>query len=166
MTIAMADFGEKLRTARQRRGISLREIADRTKISGAALESLERNDLSRLPGGIFARAFVRSYASEVGLDPDVTLTEFVRRFDIDPPVVPLVIPRDLPHSDRGLDGQRRVASMVVKIIIASLVAVALMLYLTRNKSSSDQSTVPRPDNDRRTSRRIAIKPSAIIPQRA
>jgi transcriptional regulator with XRE-family HTH domain len=37
VTIAMADFGDKLREARQRRGVSLREIADRTKISVAAL---------------------------------------------------------------------------------------------------------------------------------
>ena len=34
------------------------------------LEALERNDISKLPGGIFSRAFVRSYAVEVGLDPE------------------------------------------------------------------------------------------------
>ena len=64
------DFGTKLREARDRKGVSLRAIADATKISVAVLEALERNDESRLPGGIFTRAFVRSYASEVGLDPD------------------------------------------------------------------------------------------------
>jgi len=59
-------FGGKLRDARESRGVSLRQIANATKISVAALEALERNDISRLPGGIFSRAFVRSYASEVG----------------------------------------------------------------------------------------------------
>ena len=72
MTAHMEDFGGKLRQARERRGISLRQIAASTKISAAALEALERNDISRLPGGIFSRAFVRSYAAEVGLDPDAT----------------------------------------------------------------------------------------------
>ena len=52
----------------------------------ASLEALERNDPSRLPGGIFARAFVRSYAAEVGLDPEATVREFVERFDIEPPL--------------------------------------------------------------------------------
>ena len=66
----MQDFGGKLREAREGRGISLRQIATSTKISVAALEALERNDVSKLPGGVFSRAFVRSYASEVGLDPD------------------------------------------------------------------------------------------------
>src|SRR5579871_4470232 len=74
------DFGRKLRDARERKGISLRDIAGATKISVTALEALERNDISRLPGGIFSRAFVRSYAIEVGLDPDRTIQEFVAQF--------------------------------------------------------------------------------------
>ena len=51
-----------MKRAREERGVSLRQIADATKISVSALEALERNDISRLPGGIFSRAFVRSYA--------------------------------------------------------------------------------------------------------
>src|SRR5438067_10644777 len=77
------DFGSRLREARERKGVSLRAIADATKISVAVLEALERNDVSRLPGGIFSRAFVRSYAIEVGLDPDTTIQEFVAQFPHD-----------------------------------------------------------------------------------
>ena len=76
-------FGGKLRDARERRGISLRQIANATKISVAALEALELNDISRLPGGIFSRAFVRSYATEVGLDPDAMIQEFIAQFPND-----------------------------------------------------------------------------------
>src|SRR5881275_2392708 len=77
---SVGDFGGKLRDARERRGISVRQIASATKISVAALEALERNDISRLPGGIFSRAFVRSYAVEVGLDPEKTIANFVAAF--------------------------------------------------------------------------------------
>ena len=85
----MADFGAQLRDARERKGISLRQIAASTKISVAALEGLERNDISKLPGGIFSRAFVRSYALEVGLDPDETVKQFLERFGGElPPAVP------------------------------------------------------------------------------
>lgn len=80
MPDASHDFGAHLRQARQQRGVSLREIAERTKISVLALEALERNDVSRLPGGIFSRAFVRSYAREVGLDAEDTVRRFVARF--------------------------------------------------------------------------------------
>src|SRR5512141_1811096 len=73
----MTAFGAELREARERKGVSLRQIAAATKISVGALEALERNDISRLPGGIFSRAFVRSYATEIGLDPDETIRKFL-----------------------------------------------------------------------------------------
>src|SRR5437763_1440622 len=73
----VSGFGDKLREARERRGLSLRQIANATKISMMTLEALERNDMKRLPGGIFTRAFVRSYALEVGLDPDQAIEEFM-----------------------------------------------------------------------------------------
>lgn len=72
----MDDLGAQLKRARDERGMSLSEIAGRTKISVTALEALERNDLSKLPGGIFGRAFVRAYAGELGLDPDKTVADF------------------------------------------------------------------------------------------
>ena len=58
----------------------MRAIADRTKIPVQTLEALERDDVSRLPGGIFLRSFVRAYAAEVGLDPEQAVRRFVSRF--------------------------------------------------------------------------------------
>src|SRR6266581_9628379 len=78
-----SEFGGRLREARERRGISLRQIANATKISVSVLDALEHNDVSRLPGGIFGRAFVRSYAVEVGLDPERTIQEFITQFPLD-----------------------------------------------------------------------------------
>jgi cytoskeleton protein RodZ len=77
---ATRDIGAYLREARERAGITLREVAAATKISVPALEALERNDVGRLPGGIFVRAFVRAYARHVGLDPDDTVRRFTDRF--------------------------------------------------------------------------------------
>jgi cytoskeletal protein RodZ len=73
----MDQLGEDLKRAREAAGLSLRDMESRTKISVTALEALERNDFSRLPGGIFGRAFVRAYATEVGEDPDEVVTRFV-----------------------------------------------------------------------------------------
>jgi transcriptional regulator with XRE-family HTH domain len=71
----LADFGPRLRRERERRGISLLAIANRTKIGLALLEDLERGDLVRWPSGIFRRAFVRAYAQTVGLDPEKLVAE-------------------------------------------------------------------------------------------
>src|SRR5882757_5375612 len=63
-----ATIGEQLRTAREGRGIPLREISDQTRISMHYLEAIESNDYKRLPGGIFNRSFVKAYARYVGFD--------------------------------------------------------------------------------------------------
>jgi cytoskeleton protein RodZ len=73
----MDQLGEELKRAREAAGLSLRDMETRTKISVTALEALERNDFSRLPGGIFGRSFVRAYALEVGVDPDATVSRFI-----------------------------------------------------------------------------------------
>ncbi len=52
----LTDVGSRLRAAREAKQLSLREIADTTKISITALEALEENDVARLPGGIYSRA--------------------------------------------------------------------------------------------------------------
>src|SRR5919106_3969290 len=75
-------FGPRLRRERERRGISLDTIAAVTKVSAELWEGLERNDFSRWPSGIFARAFVRDYARAVGLDADDVVDEFCRLFPI------------------------------------------------------------------------------------
>jgi hypothetical protein len=73
-------FGAHLRSHRERRGIDLNTIAQSTKISLGILEGLERDDMSRWPSGIFRRAFIRAYATAVGLEPESTLREFLERF--------------------------------------------------------------------------------------
>lgn len=80
-------FGPRLRQERERRQISLASIAENTKIGHSLLEALERDDLSRWPSGIFRRAFLRSYATAIGLDADDTWKEFAERFP-DPNEVP------------------------------------------------------------------------------
>lgn len=56
--------------------MALRTISENTKVSLPLLEGLEADDISRWPGGIFRRAFVRSYAEAVGLDPDDIFKRF------------------------------------------------------------------------------------------
>jgi transcriptional regulator with XRE-family HTH domain len=77
MSETSGSLGSFLRRERERRGITLRTISDQTKVSVSLLEGLEADDLSRWPGGIFRRAFVRGYAGAIGLEPD----EIVRRFE-------------------------------------------------------------------------------------
>jgi transcriptional regulator with XRE-family HTH domain len=125
-------FGGKLREARERRGISLRQIANATKISVGSLEALERNDTSRLPGGIFSRAFVRSYASEIGLDPDATIQEFIAAFPNDAGPAHNAAGHDEDHV--SVESERRTAGTFLWLILLSLPIAGAVNLLCRRRA--------------------------------
>jgi len=56
------DIGAELAQARERRGLSLTELSQRTKITVEALKAIERGDMAALPGGLYTRGFLRSFA--------------------------------------------------------------------------------------------------------
>jgi cytoskeleton protein RodZ len=121
------DVGRTLREARERRGVSLRQVANATKIALSALEALERNDISRLPGGIFSRAFVRSYAIEVGLDPEATIQEFIAQFPHDSVIAGH--PTSTHSEDhQAIDSDRRAATTVVRLIAMSIPIAGAIIY--------------------------------------
>lgn len=142
------DFGAYLREAREARGISLRQIAASTKISVHALEALERNDVSRLPGGIFTRAFVRAYAREVGLDQEQTIRLFMSRFhgqaDVDIGVEPVEGP-EAP----GPPAARNPAALAGVAVL--ILAVILYFFLGRSGSTDTPETLDTPSTDTQAS---------------
>jgi cytoskeleton protein RodZ len=71
-------LGEKLRHAREERGITLSEVAEQTRISPIYLEAIDHDDYRNLPGGIFNRGFVKSYAKYVGVDEQEALLDYAR----------------------------------------------------------------------------------------
>jgi transcriptional regulator with XRE-family HTH domain len=83
-------FGARLRHERERRGIALASIANRTKIAPALLAALECGDVTRWPGGLYRRSFIRAYAEAVGLDPAEVAREFLECFP-DPAAAPTPI---------------------------------------------------------------------------
>jgi transcriptional regulator with XRE-family HTH domain len=83
VTDARKEFVARLRSERERRGVSLEEIVERTKIKKSLLVALERNDLSGWPNGIYRRSYIRNYASAVGLTPESVAAEFHELFPED-----------------------------------------------------------------------------------
>ncbi|MGI4853234.1 MAG: helix-turn-helix domain-containing protein [Janthinobacterium lividum] len=70
-------FGEGLKGHRERRGISLDDVAVSTRVSLRHLTALEEDRFKELPGGVFSRGIVRSYAEHCGLEPDGTVQGFL-----------------------------------------------------------------------------------------
>jgi cytoskeleton protein RodZ len=133
--------GGMLREARERRGVSLRQIANATKISMPALEALERNDIARLPGGIFSRAFVRAYAAEVGLDPEQVVHEFIGQFPQESVTAGHPTSRRIEDPDE-IDSNRRAASAVVWLLAVSIPVAGALLYFGLGRHGSAPNAVP------------------------
>lgn len=80
MNKATQYYGQRLRSARERLGVSLEAIAESTKIKRSLLADLERGDASKWPPGIYRRAFVRDYAVAIGMPADEVVSEFLELF--------------------------------------------------------------------------------------
>lgn len=76
----MGRFGEELRKERLARGIALEEITEATKVSSRHLLALEQEQFRQLPGGVFNKGIVRSYARVVGLDEDAWIGRFMNAY--------------------------------------------------------------------------------------
>jgi len=136
------DFGSKLREARERRGVSLRQIANATKISVSVLDALEHNDISRLPGGIFGRGFVRSYAIEVGLDPEATIQDFMARFPHDSVTVGHPM-SEQTEDNEVLESDRRMAGTFLSLLAISLpIAGAVLYFGTASRRQPREAPAP------------------------
>ena len=147
--------GARLRDAREKRGVPLRQIAERTRISVMALEALERNDVKRLPGGIFTRAFLRAYATEVGLDPNQTVQDFLAQFPHDP--VAASRPGRPIEDNEAIESDRRMAQTVIRLILFSLPIAGIVIYFGIRQPAapasrtSAQAEAPQPSASQLTS---------------
>ena len=92
-------IGQTIRDARVRCGFTIDELSSVTKISPTMLRAMEAEDLDRLPGGVFTRGFFRTYAREVGLDPEETVARLVAHCRI-------------TRSDAGVEAPRPAADAI------------------------------------------------------
>ncbi len=73
----MGSFGEDLKKAREAKGVALEVIAAATKITTRYLQAVEQERFDQLPGGVFRRSIVRSYARTAGLDEEVWVKRYM-----------------------------------------------------------------------------------------
>lgn len=92
----MIEFGETLRKAREARGLSAKDIADRTHMMIQMVEELENENFSRIAAPIYGRGFVKLYCETVGIDPKPLVAEFMDIFNGNRP--PTIRVREQPST--------------------------------------------------------------------
>jgi len=138
-------IGEKLRLAREARGIALRDISEQTRISIRYLEAIETDDYRRLPGGIFNRSFIRAYAKFIGYDEHQALEDYARtlreRGETDDEGSKSH--QSLVYTEDGAGGSRSSAkTLILAILILAALSLAVWGGLEWYKRRTGQS--PRP----------------------
>ena len=124
MNIDYAGFGRYLQGQRLMRGLSLDDVAQKTKIPPTLIGALESGQSERFPERIFVLNYIRSYATVVGLPPDEALTRFVTIPDA---------PRKEPFDPAALETERRErasrtlwVTLAVFVVLTALVALNAM----------------------------------------
>jgi cytoskeleton protein RodZ len=140
----LIEIGAVLRESRERKGLSIEEVEEKTKIAPSVIVALEEGNRDRFPHPVYARGFVRSYAMLLGLDAVELCGHFSRAYpvptDSEPPE---------HHATqikvRSRDSQHLVTAVRVVAVLGILALGALGWYVFdayRSRQVPAQATVP------------------------
>lgn len=139
----MSELGQVLQRAREEKGISLDDIQRITKIQRRYLEAIERGHFHVLPGHFYARAFIKSYAEAVGLDPNHIMSHFQSDLPSQPPTeqVERLRRRRVASANNPFQGGRWVTKTLLVLFIALIIGV---IYIAVVNSNGGTMTQPMP----------------------
>jgi len=137
----LSTIGEELRSAREAQGRTIQEASAATRIRPSYLEALEAERFNELGGNVYAKGFIRSYASYLGLDPDPLVESYRSRQRPEVPVFERV-PRALTGG-LGVERSRRGRSswLLVGIVGVSIVLVASLWSLLKPPRTTPQTSL-------------------------
>ncbi|TVX93921.1 helix-turn-helix domain-containing protein [Paenibacillus agilis] len=129
----MSELGQMLKKARLEKGLSLDDVQEATKIRRRYLEAIEEGDYNVLPGSFYVRAFVKTYAETVGLNPDEILQYYRNTMPVEEqeqPVEPMIRnKRKVQHSE----GFGKWATTL--LMWSFVILILVILYIVANQAS-------------------------------
>jgi cytoskeleton protein RodZ len=151
----LPSFGENLKKEREKRKITIEDISASTKIGTRMLQALEENKFNQLPGGIFNKGFVRSYARFVGIDEDQAVADYLQASGDAPPPSTEIAVREGDGRDEGARAKAENAARLDSIsenpsrplpwglfaAILLLIALALSLW---SRHTHERGKTPAP----------------------
>ncbi|MFO1162067.1 MAG: helix-turn-helix domain-containing protein [Reyranellaceae bacterium] len=142
--------GRLLRDQREARGLALTDIEKALRIRRANLEAIEEGSFDKLPGAAYVPAFLRAYASHVGLDPDKVLSAYHHSGAV-PIKRPVALPADFPIAER----RAPIGLAVLTVLLFVAAGYAAWHYLPREQVVVAEKVPPVPD------RLLASRPDAV-----
>ncbi len=132
-------FGAYLRRERELRLIKLDEIAESTKVKRDFLEALEREEFELLPGEVFVRGFIQSYAKYIGLDPQEALTEYDHYLQVTKEPEAASDKKKAPTSNK--------TGLLIGGVILFFIVGGLLIYSQEGVKVATESQITAPETD-------------------
>ncbi|WP_165964755.1 helix-turn-helix domain-containing protein [Periweissella cryptocerci] len=155
------EIGEKLRAARQAKGLTLDDLQQQTKIQKRYLNAIENGEFDQLPGDFYVRAFTKQFATAVDINADELLATAPQ--EVAAPQTDLSESRtDLDNVTRtGMNNQvtkaEKVQSIVPKVIIAVLVVLVLGGIWAVSQLGSSSHTARKADSSN-----VSVSSSKVV----
>lgn len=137
----MAGEGKILRAAREERGWTLMDAEEATKIRTRYLQALENEDYAVLPGSAYIKGFLRTYAKQLGLNPDMLVGLYKANSSPDEPVLHSPLP---PIKTRPVWLRPAVAILMAMLAIALVVGISHLTQKPQETARSEYSPAPMP----------------------
>lgn len=165
-------LGEKLRLAREERGISITEVAEATRISPHYLQAIEVDDYRTLPGGIFNKGFIKSFAKYVGVDEQEALADYARIVNAgsEEQAADAPLNRYRPEvltDDRA--GGSMIPTVIGAVVILAIVTAAVLFGLNylQNRQSEPVANTSAPGANSNINAAIPVAtPQPAVPEMA
>ena len=141
VTDPRAGVGSALRRAREVRGVSLDEAARDTRLRVDQLDALEREDFDVLPGDVYVRASLRTYASYLGLDANKVAGAYARTAEEAEPTPP---PGKLGPVERMIAASRIRDNQRFLLVAAASIMLILLAFglLSRGEAAPPMAVIP------------------------
>lgn len=144
--------GRLLRDQRESRGLDLTQVEKSIRIRRAHLEAIEDGRYDELPGAAYIPAFLRAYASHVGLDPEKVMTAYHLSGAV-PIKRPVALPANFPVADR----RAPIGLAVLTVLLVVGAGYGVWHYMPRDQAVVAQKVPPVPD------RLLSERPSPPAP---
>ena len=124
----MSALGEEFRSAREARGLSLSDVAERLHIRSVYLAAIEDEDWHVIGAPVYVRGFMRTYARFLGLDPEAAVARFATVVPANAPAAPAPRQAAAPNpAEKRAAGERSSPSLAAVLSIVAAVLVVLFV---------------------------------------
>ncbi|WP_332630608.1 helix-turn-helix domain-containing protein [Halalkalibacter flavus] len=144
--LGLSELGQYLKEAREEKQISLDDLQRTTKIQKRYLIAIEEGRYDTLPGIFYARAFVKTYAEAIGLDPDPLFDQYRHELP-NPQREAVTLPSRTERSKPSVGPKKRAKkgsflSALIAVVFIGIIVVGIWLMAQGGGTGDDGAIAP------------------------